>query len=152
MSKPYSNLEVFSVLPLRGINGDECTVKLQTSPELMEIFAGGEQYMEFTPEGPEDVELSKQETDYTNYVFMRKNNGWLILHDFIKDALLCKNGYVYTGEEEIDASVREEFPGISEDEMTAVLARKEIELIEHEIVEGPVPSHNIIVKGKEDGD
>lgn len=63
-------------------------------PELMRIFTSGERVVEFEPEGPEDVEAAQQETDYINYVFMRKNPGFQIMLDWIHDGLLQKNGVV----------------------------------------------------------
>ena len=61
---------------------------------LMEIFAGGEEVVQFAPVGPEDVAAAEQETDYVNHVFMQQNPGFLVLYSFIKDALLSKVGVV----------------------------------------------------------
>jgi hypothetical protein len=63
-------------------------------PALMEIFAAGEEVVRFDPVGPEDEDAAMQETDYVNHVFMQKNEGFLRLYTFIKDALLSKNGIV----------------------------------------------------------
>jgi hypothetical protein len=63
-------------------------------PSLMEVFASSDETVEFEPVGPEDEEAAKQETDYTQHVFWQKNPGFVILHNFIKDALLQKNGVV----------------------------------------------------------
>jgi len=46
-------------------------------PPLMEIFAAGEEVVQFAPVGPEDVAAAEQETDYVNHVFMQQNNGFL---------------------------------------------------------------------------
>ena len=61
---------------------------------LMDIFAGGEEVVQFAPVGPEDVAAAEQETDYINHVFMQHNPGFLVLYSFIKDALLSKVGVV----------------------------------------------------------
>ena len=63
-------------------------------PPLMDIFAGGDEVVQFAPVGPEDVAAAEQETDYVNHVFMQQNNGFLVLYSFIKDALLSKVGVV----------------------------------------------------------
>ena len=44
---------------------------------LMEIFAAGEEVVQFAPVGPEDVAAAEQETDYVNHVFMQQNPGFL---------------------------------------------------------------------------
>lgn len=63
-------------------------------PEIMRVFTSSDKVVEFTPQGPEDVQTARLRTDYINYVFMRKNEGFNILHDWFKDALLQKNGIV----------------------------------------------------------
>jgi hypothetical protein len=63
-------------------------------PPLMDIFASGDEVVQFAPVGPEDVAAAEQETDYVNHVFMQQNPGFLVLYSFIKDALLSKVGVV----------------------------------------------------------
>src|SRR5215831_12115581 len=63
-------------------------------PQLMEIFAGGDEVVRFDPVGPQDAAAAEQETDYVNHVFMQQNPGFLILYSFVKDALLSKVGIV----------------------------------------------------------
>ena len=50
-------------------------------PSLMRIFTTHNNTAEFEPEGPEDIEMAKQATDYVNYVFNRQNNGFKVLYD-----------------------------------------------------------------------
>ena len=38
-------------------------------PSLMRIFTTHNNIAEFEPQGPEDIEMAKQATDYVNYVF-----------------------------------------------------------------------------------
>ena len=57
-------------------------------PSLMRVFASGEEVCTFNPVGPEDVEQAKQATMYVNHVIMKQNDGWTILYDFFKTALL----------------------------------------------------------------
>ena len=63
-------------------------------PSIMRVFTQSGSIAEFDPIGPEDEQLAQQESDYTNQVIMRDNNGFMVLHDAIKDTLLLKNGYV----------------------------------------------------------
>ena len=63
-------------------------------PELMDIFYGADDVVEFSPRGAEDVDGAKQETDVCNYVFNQQNNGFMVLYSWFTDALLLKNGYV----------------------------------------------------------
>lgn len=61
-------------------------------PSLMRIFFGPEKIVEFVPNGPEDVPMAQQATDYVDFVFKRDNQGFKILHTLIKDALVRKVG------------------------------------------------------------
>ena len=62
-------------------------------PDFIEIFASGEVVVEFNPVGPEDEEAAKQATEYVNYVW-NENDGFEVVHDWIKDALLQKVGII----------------------------------------------------------
>jgi hypothetical protein len=63
-------------------------------PSLMRIFFGPEKIVEFVPNGPEDVDMAAQATDYVDFVFKRDNQGFKILHSLFKDALVRKTGFV----------------------------------------------------------
>lgn len=65
-----------------------------TKADLMRVFCSTDRIVEFSPQGPSDVPGAEQETDYINYVLMRKNPGFQIILDWIHDGLLQKNGVV----------------------------------------------------------
>ena len=60
-------------------------------PSLMKIFTSTDRAVIFDPRDPDDEDAAKQETDIVNYSFYKENDGYLILHDAIKDGLLSKN-------------------------------------------------------------
>ena len=53
-------------------------------PSLMRIFTTHNNIVEFEPQGPEDVEMAQQATDYCNYVFNRQNEGFKVLYDVLR--------------------------------------------------------------------
>lgn len=67
-------------------------------PSVLRVFLSGDRIVSFEPQGPEDEDAAKQETDIANYFVMRANNkgcgSFLPLHDWIKDALMYPNGYL----------------------------------------------------------
>ena len=63
-------------------------------PAIMRIFTQSGTIAEFGPVSQEDEAQADIETDYVNQVIMKDNEGWIALHDAIKDTLLLKNGYV----------------------------------------------------------
>ena len=100
-------------------------------PSLMRIFTTHQNVAEFEPQGPEDVEMAKQATDYVNYVFNRQNNGFKVLYDVFKDALISKTGIVkHYWEEKIEVST-EHYENLTEIEYQAVLANDELEVLQH---------------------
>jgi len=100
-------------------------------PSLMRIFASGNQMVTFNPIGPEDVASAKQATDYVNHVFMKDNPGWEILYAWFTDALLQKNGIVKVWWDETDEWNREEYRGLDETELEALISDPTVEVIEH---------------------
>ena len=59
---------------------------------VLKPFVSAEDTVSFSPRGPEDVEQAEQATEYVNYVINCDNPGFLIFHNWFKDALLTKIG------------------------------------------------------------
>ncbi len=100
-------------------------------PNLMEVFFGGDEVVQFEPVGPEDVKAAEQETDYVNHVFQQVNPGFMILYSFIKDALLSKTGIVKIWWEERKVEERETYYGLSDDEYAMLMDDEDVDLVEH---------------------
>lgn len=82
-------------------------------PAIMRIFTQSGNVAEFDPVGPEDEELAQQESDAINQVVMKDNDGFLLLHDAFKDALILKNGYVKHYWDVTEKITEEEYAGLS---------------------------------------
>jgi hypothetical protein len=127
-------------------------------PSLMKIFTGGDKIVKFEPQGPEDVEMAEQATDYTNYVIMKQNPGFSIIYSWFKDALLQKNGIVKHFWDDTTKITREEYKNLTEEEFTALLIDDDVEIIEHtangelteeEVMMGNMPQpilHDVVIK------
>jgi hypothetical protein len=100
-------------------------------PGLMEIFEGGEDVVEFVPTGAEDEEAAQQETDYINYVYTQKNNGFLVSYTFVKDALLSKNAIVKIYWHDKEEHIEESFWGLPDAAYGMLKQAKGVEIIEH---------------------
>ena len=124
-------------------------------PSLMKIFTSGDQVVKFEPQGPEDVEMAKQSTDYVNYVIMRQNPGFHIIYQWFKDALLQKNGVIKHYWDDSSETLREEYKNLTEEEFMALLMDDNVDVKEHtEIIseEGAPASHDVVVnRTYEDG-
>ena len=100
-------------------------------PELMKIFAGGGDTVRFDPFGPEDVDQAAQETDYINYLFNQRNEGFKILYQWITDGLLQKNGIVKAWLDDSRESVREDYKGLTELEYQMLASHPDVEIVEY---------------------
>jgi len=90
-------------------------------PAIMRIFTQTGVIAEFDPISQEDEAQAEIETDYVNQVIMRDNNGWIVLHDAIKDTLLLKNGYVKHWWEETEKIEEPKYKGLVLQEVQQML-------------------------------
>jgi len=116
-------------------------------PSLMRVFASGDEICVFNPVGPEDVEAAKQATDYVNHVLLKQNPGWTLIYDFFKTALLQKQGFLKVWWAEDESFEREEYEGLSDLELEALLADEAVEVLEHtELDDEGLVLHDIVIK------
>lgn len=101
-------------------------------PYMMKTFFGSVSAVEFTPTGPEDIAAAQQETEYTNYVWKQRNRGFTVAYQWIKDALLQKNGIVKVWWDERETTEREEYEGLDEEGLDLLYADDDIKVIELE--------------------
>lgn len=99
-------------------------------PQLMRTLAQVDSIAEFEPVGQEDEQAAKQETQAINHIFWRKNEGFLILYTWLKDALLQKNGIVKYWTDESEDKTKEEYDGLTDKKLTEMLKDPELEAIE----------------------
>ena len=115
----------------KAVSSDVADAVEGLMPSFMEVFFGGDEVVEFMPVGQEDEEGAQQETDYVNHVFTQKNDGFIVMYTFIKDALLSKNGIVKVHWEEKEEHIEETFWGLPEAAYGMISQNKDIEIIEH---------------------
>lgn len=122
-------------------------------PALMDIFTGTDEVVAFKAIGPEDEEAATQETDYVNHVFYVDNDGFVVLHTMMKDALIQKNGVCKFWWDEDEETERESYRALPDDAFALLMQDETIELIEHTEVESPYGTlHDaVVVKRKEYG-
>jgi hypothetical protein len=139
------------------VTGEVAEVVDGALPQLMRIFAGSDELGRFEPRMPGDEEFAKQATELTNYVFFNDNDGVIILHNWMKDALLQKNGIVKYWWEDSEDPTKEEYKGLNAEELTLLFADGEMELISQETEEVgidpmgmPILSYNVVIKKKKE--
>jgi hypothetical protein len=85
-------------------------------PIILSIFTSSDDVVRFDPNGPEDEDQANQQTETANYVFYRQNNGFLVLYQWFKDALIQKNGIVKYWWEEKTTRTTEKYKSLTEGE------------------------------------
>lgn len=100
---------------------------------LLKPFTSSDDAVVFEPRGPEDEESAKQATEYVNYVFQVDNNGFMILHNWFKAALLEKLGIVKCWWETSEETKVERLEGLDAASLEMVMAGGD----DYEIVGGP---------------
>ena len=77
---------------------------------------------EFEPLGPDDEENAYAESDAVANVLMEQNNGWVVLAEAVKDALLLRNGTIKCWIEETTEVERKRFDDIDDLDLAQLLA------------------------------
>ena len=98
-------------------------------PQLVRVFTQSDDIVRFEPKNPGDEEGAKQATDYCNWVFYTQNPGFTILHNWFKDALLQKNGVVKCYWDESISVTKEEYRGLTDDELMMLLSDGSMEIV-----------------------
>lgn len=138
----------------RAVSNDVAEAIDSIMPDLVEIFTGSDDVVVFEPVGPEDEEAASQETDYINHVFFKENEGFLILHDMVKDACLVKTGVVKVSWRE-EETPDQDFTGQSLDALAMAVSQygDRVELSEKTPIVGDVmaDAFDYTIKGEKRG-
>lgn len=102
-------------------------------PGLMKVFTGDDLTVIFEADGPEDEAAALQETEYTNYVFMKQNDGFVVLHNLFKDSLLSPTAYAKVWYEENEEVTTEPYSGLLAGDLADLDADEELEPVEQEM-------------------
>lgn len=115
-------------------------------PSLMKVFASGDTFVEFEPVGAEDVAEAQQATDYLNYVFDKRCDGFSVLYTWFKDALLMKNGLVEVSWTQDEICDIQNFTAIEQIELDALESEEEVEIVHKEINEEDSNLYDITIR------
>jgi hypothetical protein len=99
-------------------------------PQLMRIFAAARTPCVFEPESEDDVDQADLETEAVRHIFFGENQGFMVLHDYVKDALLLRNAYIKVYLEERKKVSVERYSELTHFELTEILADNKDETIE----------------------
>ena len=126
LRRPYGN-EVEGKSQV--VTGEVAEVVDGALPQLMRIFASSDNVVEFEPVREGDESLAKQATTYVNHVFYKDNDGFGVMHNWFKDALLEKVGVVKVYWDDETNITRESYKGLTDDELALIMQDEEVEIV-----------------------
>jgi hypothetical protein len=132
LRRPYGNeIEGRSQI----VTGEVAEVIDGALPQLVRVFTASDDIVRFEPKNPGDEEGAKQATEYVNWVFYRDNDGFLVLHNWFKDALLQKTGVVKAYWDDKIEVTKEEYQNLTDDELVLLMADGTREVVEQDTQE-----------------
>jgi len=129
MREPYGN-EVEGKSQI--VTGEVAEVVDGALPQLMRVFTSADDAVVFEPVNQGDEEAADQATKYVNHIFYKDNNGFEIMHDWMKDALLQKVGIVKAYWEDKTDVTKEKYYGLNDDELAMIVQDTEVEIVEQD--------------------
>jgi len=135
LREPYGN-EVEGKSQI--VTGEVAEVVDGALPQLMRVFTSADAVVEFQPVNDGDEKLAKQATEYCNWVFYKDNDGFLILHNWFKDALLQKTGIVKAYWDDKKDVTKEKYENLSDDELLMLMQDQELEVVSQETIENSI--------------
>lgn len=105
-------------------------VVLAQMPSLLRIFTSSTEAASFEPRTAQKVEMAEQATDAVNYVFYNDNDGFSILYNAFKDALVRKSGVLkWRWDEDIEI-IEYDFTGLSDAQMQQLHGDPDVDIID----------------------
>ena len=101
-------------------------------PALLEIFTSQNEVVTLQPSEESDVPAVKKQNILVNHQLKHKNKWFLIVHDWISDALLLKTGVVKYQWKKETKFIEKRYEGLDDLEFQAKISEPDTEILEHE--------------------
>ena len=101
-------------------------------PSLMRVFLSNEQYVQFSPNNPQEVGPAETATKYIHSQFTEKN-GFRVLSEVFHDSLLKKAGIAKVFWDQSRTSETHEYTNLTEQEFMFLAQDDDVEVIEHSV-------------------
>ena len=102
---------------------------------LLETFSAHGDIVQFSPRGEDDVAQAREATAYTKHVIFDQNNGTELFGTMIHGSLTHRNSVAKVYWDKCIEEIDEDFEGLAEDEVDALLQDDDVELNELELDE-----------------
>ena len=115
-------------------------------PQVMKSFTQNNEIVIFDPVSPEDELQAELESQFVYDILMKDNDGFIVIHQFVKDALLQNNGIIKVFYERNDKTTVEAFSGITEQQLIAAVQSPNVEVLGYEQTPDGLANVSIAIK------
>ena len=98
-------------------------------PQIMKSFTQNNEVVVFDPINETDELQASIESEYVYDVLMKQNDGFILIHQFVKDALMQRNGILKVYYEESEDTKTYNYSGLTEDQLHIVVADKNTKVL-----------------------
>jgi len=99
-------------------------------PQIMKSFTQNNEIVTFDPVHQGDELQAELESQYVYEVLMKQNEGFVLIHQFVKDALMQRNGILKVYYENETKSWTSSYTGISQEELNVLGSAPTCEIVE----------------------
>lgn len=99
-------------------------------PQIMKSFTQNNEIVIFDPVHEGDEKQAELESEYVYEIIMKQNDGFIILHQFVKDALMQRNGILKAYYAKKTETRTGDYTGITEDQLNMLLSADGVDLIQ----------------------
>lgn len=89
-------------------------------PHVMTAFTASKNVVEYLPDGPEDQKRAREETQIVNHYFYHRNDGFMAIYTWVKDALMHPVAYMKCYPLTTERVVWERYRGLTDVELAEV--------------------------------
>lgn len=100
-------------------------------PQIMKSFTQNNEVVVFDPVHEGDEYQAELESEYVYEVLMKQNDGFIILHQFVKDALMQRNGILKVYYAKRSVRKISSYTGISTEQFQVLMSTQGVEILEH---------------------
>lgn len=101
-------------------------------PSLLRPFATSQESVECEASTPQYAAQAKLASEYLRHLFWKRNRGFNVLHQWFKDAMIQKVGFVKVFWEDTEEDVEENYKGLLPEQVQELLSDEDVEPIEQE--------------------
>lgn len=100
-------------------------------PQVIKALTQNNEVVRFDPSGADDEAQAELESDFVYDILMKDNNGFVVIHQFVKDALLQKNGIIKVYYSKYDDVIKESYTGLIDVQLQMLVSAKDVEIVAH---------------------